>query len=193
MTSQREFVAAIVELLVRCDIDYMLTGSIVASFYGRPRATNDADFVIACRREQLPALLTAVDERGWYASATAGAAAIEDRSMFNVIDPASGWKAHLIVKKDRPFSDEEFARRSAAPVFGPDAPALSAATPEDAILSKLEWAHMSDSDRQFDDAIGVAAAQWATLDHAYLTRWATELGVEEPFRRLRVAASRSSA
>ena len=45
------------------------------------------------------------------------------------------------------------------------------------MLAKLEWGKASSSDRQFDDAIGIAATQDVDID--YLTQWADELGVAE--------------
>ena len=56
--------------------------------------------------------------------------------MFNVIDTASGWKADLIVRKDRPFSEEANSPPAIGAGFlGTPLPVVSA---EDSILSKLE-------------------------------------------------------
>jgi hypothetical protein len=46
----------------------------------------------------------------------------------DVIDAASGWKADLVIRKDRPFSVEEFSRRTPAQVLGVH---VAIATPED--------------------------------------------------------------
>lgn len=51
-------------------------------------------------------------------------------------------------------------------------------------MSKLEWAKISDSDRQFQDAMGVAVVQWNSLDKEYLHKWAQELEVEDLLERL---------
>ena len=56
---------------------------------------------------------------------------------------------------------------------------VSAISPEDAILSKLEWSKESQSERQFHDALGVAVVQWQRLDKAYLRKWAQELSVAD--------------
>ena len=101
--------------------------------------------------------------------------------MFNIIDLDTGWKADLIVRKDRPFSIEEFGRRQVRLFFGRPLPAAS---PEDVILSKLEWDRITPSERQFRDALNVAAVQLANLDQAYLSKWAAELGVAEKLERL---------
>lgn len=52
--------------------------------------------------------------------------------MFNVVDAESGWKADLIIRKLRPFSDVEFSRRQPIDFFGVP---IDVATLEDAIIS----------------------------------------------------------
>ena len=101
--------------------------------------------------------------------------------MFNVIDLTENWKADLIVRKDLPFSVEEFARRQALPLAGRELPVASA---EDVILTKLEWDRITPSDRQLRDALGVAVVQGGRLDVAYLRRWAGEVGVAEKLEAL---------
>ena len=57
-------------------------------------------------------------------------------------------------------------------------------SPEDSILSKLEWSREGASERQFLDALAVARTQGDDLDMAYLRRWAEELGVTTELERL---------
>jgi hypothetical protein len=101
--------------------------------------------------------------------------------MFNVLDPQGGMKADLIILKDRPYEAQAFGRRRRQRVQDVD---LFLISPEDSILSKLEWSKRSGSDRQFRDAVGVAAVQGDGLDVAYLHRWAAELGVDDLLRRV---------
>jgi len=93
-----------------------------------------------------------------------------------IIDLGGGWKADLIICKDRPFSRREFDRRRQIDVKGY---VLSVAAPEDIILSKLEWMKERESDIQYSDALGVAVAQWDKLDIEYRREWARQLGVED--------------
>lgn len=107
------------------------------------------------------------------------------RTMFNVIDFEGGWKADLILRKDRPFSIEEFRRRQPVTLHGHVIPI---ATPEDVILSKLEWDRLTPSEQQRRDALHVAAVQSSRLDRFYLRQWAAVLGVadslDELFRQM---------
>ena len=165
----------------------MVAGSLASSVHGRPRATNDIDLVIDPTADQLSRFLSSLP-RGWYVSTEAAHDALRKRSMFNVVDPSSGWKADLIVRKDRPFSLTEFNRRRKVRVFRRTA---DVATPEDVILSKLEWARDAGSERQYQDAVGVAVVRWDELDRPYLEKWARELGVEEHLARLLKEAASS--
>jgi hypothetical protein len=61
---------------------------------------------------------------------------------------------------------------------------ISIVTPEDAIISKLEWARKSgDSEKQLADAAGVLAMN-KSLDRAYIERWVSDLGVADLWLRL---------
>ena len=184
MTGQREFLEQLVRQLEGHGVAFMIAGSIASSFHGEPRATRDVDLVIDCSRDQLSALLEAVQQLGWYVNPDAAMAAHAERATFNVIDPASGWKADLTVRKTRDFSSCEFERRITAQVFGPDSIPVMVSTPEDTILSKLEWSRDARSEQQYRDALAVAVLGGRQLDRDYLRRWAAELRVSETLERL---------
>lgn len=178
--SQDEFLAQVAGCLETAGIPFMVAGSHGSSYHGQPRATNDVDLVIDPTPEQLDRFLTLLGER-YYISPEAGRDALRRRSLFNIIDFANGWKADLIVRKDRPFSVEEFARRQTGNLYGRPMPVASA---EDVILTKLEWDKLTPSERQLQDALNVAVVQGSRLDEAYLRRWAPALGVAEKLEEL---------
>jgi len=175
MGEQREFLKQLIGLLDAAQIPYMLTGSLGSSFHGRPRATHDVDFVIAPSRSQLQRFLNALGPC-YYVSEEAAMEALRRGSAFNVIDMDTQWKADLRVRQTRPFSLTEFSRRQKASVLGMDVWVVS---PEDAILSKLEWAKESDSRQQVEDVLGILQAQQPNLDEQYLLKWAQDIGVRE--------------
>jgi hypothetical protein len=174
MTSQKEFLERLVSLLEKAGIPYMVAGSMSSSLHGRPRATQDTDVVIDPTEDQLASFLALLGQ-DYYVSRDAALEAFQRRTMFNVIDLARGWKADLILRKDRPFSRREFERRRQIETMGRR---LWVVSPEDTILSKLEWMKGRESDVQYSDALGVAVARWESLDLEYLRKWAGELGVE---------------
>ena len=105
--------------------------------------------------------------------------------MCNVIDTETGWKASLIIRKDRAFSREEFRRRQQAVIGNVE---LFVATAEDTVLAKLEWRSRSGSEQQLRDVVAILAGR--DLDTDYLRRWATELGIGEALREALAAAGR---
>ncbi|OQY07447.1 MAG: hypothetical protein B6I25_01855 [Planctomycetales bacterium 4572_13] len=180
MTGQNAFLERIINALEDANIPYMISGSIGSSFHGQPRATNDADIVIDPTVQQLSVFIESLGPE-YYVSKEAAQQAIQNRSMFNVIDIQLGHKADLIVRKDRPYSQQEFLRKTRANFLGIDTYVLS---PEDSILSKLEWSKGRQSQTQFKDALGVLIAQKDALDFDYLKKWAKELGIEDTLKNL---------
>ena len=180
MTGQQDLLRRLIPRLEQAGIPYMIAGSISSSIHGEARATNDIDIVISPTPGQLDALLASFGDDS-YVSPQADRDALRQRSMFHVIDLESGGKVDLIVCKDRPFSEEEFRRRRTVELAEMT---ISVASPEDTILSKLEWARMGSSERQLRDALGVAAIQWDRLDRDYLRRWAQELGVTDSLEEI---------
>lgn len=170
-----DFLAEIARHLEAAGIPYMVAGSYSSGHHGEPRSTNDVDFVIDPTTAQLENFLAQVEARH-YVSRDAARDALHRRSMFNIINVDHGWKADLIIRKDRPFSVEEFRRRKPGNLYGVHLPIASA---EDVILSKLEWNKITPSERQVKDAFGVIVVQGIKLDRDYLTHWATELGVAD--------------
>jgi hypothetical protein len=108
--------------------------------------------------------------------------------LFNVIDQATGWKIDLIIRKSRPFSQEEFRRRQ--PLMLHDVP-LFIARPEDVIISKLEWAKLAQSRRQIEDAAAILRVRWDALDRSHLEKWIGELGLTDEWKEARRVADLS--
>ncbi len=172
--------AQVITSLDEASIPHMVAGSIASAHHGEARSTQDIDIVIDPDVDRMGMLLARLRSSGLYVGD--GIAALTDRSQFNVIDTSSGWKVDLIIRKDRPFSLEEFRRRQPTAI---GAVVVHLVSPEDSILSKLEWGAASGSERQFADAAAIVAVRGEELDWAYLARWAVELGVAEQVDRLR--------
>ena len=165
---------SVVAALDESGVPFMLTGSLAAAFYGAGRATLDIDLVIDPNPVQLRSLVQRLEGQGAYVSQEAADEALADRSMFNVVDTETGWKADLIVRKRRLYSETEFARRQVADFEGTR---LYVATVEDVILSKLEWAKLGNSARQLEDVSALLRIHAGRLDSPYLERWVAALEV----------------
>lgn len=167
---QFELLRVVVGLLDDAGIAHMVTGSFASTFHGEPRMTRDIDLVIDPSETTIGLFVDSVDRDRFYVGDAAEA--VRRRDMVNVIDNTSGWKVDLIVRKDRPFSEAEFARRVPVQLGGVD---VCIASVEDTILAKLEWASQSGSERQVRDVVAMLRIQ--DPDWEYLNRWADELGV----------------
>jgi hypothetical protein len=163
----------------------MVTGSFASAVHGVPRATHDIDVVIAPTERQLIALLREFPGSEYYAEIEDALQALRYGSQFNVIDQNSVWKIDFIVRKNRPFSKAEFDRRRRVNILGVS---VYAATPEDLLIAKLEWAKMGESERQIRDAAGIIQIQGPLLDIAYVEGWVAELGLQRQWEMARAEA-----
>ena len=177
----------VIDSLERLGIPFMVTGSVAAAAHGAGRATLDVDIVIDATAEQLSSLVASLDSPTVYVSDEAARDAHSHTGMFNVIDTQSGWKADLIIRKPRPFSRTEFARRQPLDLGGVQA---WVATVEDTMIAKLEWARLGGSARQIEDVAALLAVNGTDLDREYLERWIGELGLEREWVAAQAASDR---
>lgn len=171
----------IIAALDQAGIPHMLTGSFASAFYGSPRATQDIDLVIEADAARLQVLVSLLPAESYYVDADAAMEALESETQFNVVDLQSGWKVDLMIRKQRPFSREEFARRVSVQLLGE---ALYVVSAEDLVVAKLEWAGKGGSRRQFEDVASILRIRGAALDVAYVERWVEALGLRDDWREV---------
>ena len=182
-----ELVREVIGQLDRAGIPYMLTGSLASTFHGEPRATRDADIVIDPSPVSLDRLVDSLRAAGFYVDRDAAEDALRERGQFNAIGDAAA-KVDFIIRKDRAFSIEEFGRRRNVELLG--TPGFIASV-EDVILAKLEWAAVTNSDRQLRDVAGMISVSGDSLDTRYLTTWAERLGVAGALQALILEVGRA--
>lgn len=171
--------------LKRAGIEYMLAGSFASAHYSSPRSTQDIDIVISGGPAELKCLIQDLQSKNYYAELEDALEAHRNESMFNVIDRNTGWKIDLIFRKSTTFGQEVFRRRRKIELHGIQ---LYVTSPEDVIISKLEWAKQGASHRQLEDAAAVLAVQGQALDLGYLQKWISELELCEQWDRAREIA-----
>ena len=180
-----EVLCRVTNALEAAEIQYMLVGSVAATYYGYFRNTADIDIVIEAQPQQLQKLVSELSKKDYYAQINDALAAWKQRDMFNVIDTSAGWKVDFIFLKPRAYGREQFRRRKRS-VF--EGLSLFFASPEDIILSKLEWAKMGESARQVEDVARLLQKTTHPLDQGYIENWADELGVTAQWRAARQQA-----
>ena len=181
--SQQELLNRVVGVLKRSAIDYMLTGSLVSSLQGDPRATHDIDLVVELSVGAVQPLLAEFPPPRYYLDEHSVSQAIARRDMFNLLDADTGDKVDFWLLTDDAFDQSRFARKIVENVNGVP---IKVSAPEDTILMKLRWSAQSGgSEKQFGDARSVYELQFPNLDQAYLDLWSKRLGVFDALMRMR--------
>ena len=184
--SQQELLKRVVQVLDDLGIEYMLSGSIVSSLQGEPRATHDIDVVVALERSHVKVLPKAFPPPEYYLREDSILNALKTEGMFNLVAVKTGDKVDFWVRTDQPFDISRFARKYVEKVMGME---IAVSSPEDTILMKLSWAHESGgSEKHFTDALRVYEVQYGQLDIDYLEEWASKLGFEPLYKKVQQEA-----
>ena len=111
--------------------------------------------------------------------------AIRYQSSFNIIHSEMLFKVDIFILKERPFDCQVLSRRVQKTVSADTSQKIFFASPEDVILSKLEWYKMGRevSDRQWNDVLGILKVQGTHLDMSYLNKWAKGLGISDLLKK----------
>jgi len=117
--SQQALLRRIVEALDGAGIPYMLTGSLVSSLQGEPRATHDIDFVVDIMAGAVARVTQALSAPEVCLDEHAVGDATRRRTVFNLIDTSSGDKADFWLRSaGRPRQAEAHASARRLPQAG---------------------------------------------------------------------------
>ena len=184
--SQQELLRRVIQALDDAGIEYMVTGSVASSLQGEPRSTHDIDLVAAMERAAAGKLAKAFPPPDFHLDEESIVDAINNQSMFNLIDVTTGDKVDFWILTNAPFDRSRFSRKYVEEVMGMR---IAVSSPEDTILAKLRWAKLSGgSEKQFTDALRVYEVQFETLGMDYLQSWAKKLGVDPLLQKLQEEA-----
>lgn len=175
MLSELDVLKEVTARLDTANIEYMLTGSMALNCYAEPRMTRDIDIVVALGAGDAVRIRKAFGS-DYYLPAEELERAIASAGMFNIVHLESVIKVDFIVRKNEPYRETEFARRSAFELPGFR---VWITSKEDLVLSKLLWAKDSGSELQMRDVRNLLATG---ADMAYLNDWAKRLGVADAFK-----------
>jgi len=165
-------------------IRHMLVGSFASSLHGLARFTQDADLIVDLHPSQLDAFAQAFAS-DFYVDRGLIQQALKQGTSFNIIHFESSFKVDFFVLSGRNFSREEFSRRTLRRVDPHSEFEAYVQTPEDAVLSKLDWYRQGGqiSENQWRDVLGMLRQQAGRLDLVYLRKWAGELGLADLLER----------
>ena len=159
-------------------IPYAVGGSLASSVHGVMRSTLDVDIVADMHPEHIQPLVAALSKE-FYADDEMMKDAIERQSSFNLIHYETAFKVDIFRPKPRAFDQMQLERRRTAVIATDPEQSVYVTSPEDVILSKLEWYRLGGevSDRQWRDVAGVLKTREGELDLNYLRTWAKELKI----------------
>ncbi len=177
MLSELDLLLDVARRLEEVSLGYMLTGSMALNHYAQPRMTRDIDFVIALLIQDLETLPRIFGDE-FYFSPEAAREAVLNQSCFNVIHNESLIKIDFMIRKREDYRLVEFERRQRIEVAGHP---LWIVSKEDLILSKLDWARESQSERQLSDVENLLATG---ADMEYLKTWSQKLNLTDMLTRV---------
>ncbi|WP_395745087.1 hypothetical protein [Prosthecobacter sp.] len=175
---------AAANVLDELGVRWFLGGSLASSVHGIPRATFDADIMADLLPSHVRPLIKLLGDE-WYADEGDIMDALKQRSSFNLIHFATAMKVDVFVPKARRFDGGEFARSRRMPVAEGSSTEASVCCAEDIVVAKLEWYRLGgeDSERQWQDVLGVLRLNSERLDTQLLQQSAEEVGVSDLLRK----------
>lgn len=173
--TQLEILLLVARELNQLRINYMLTGAYAVSFYGKPRTTHDIDLNVEVSLSDVERVCKAFED-SFYVSKEMIEDAIKHQLMFNLIHNETQTKVDFWIVKETEFDKERFGRRIKAEIHG--VPAFMP-TAEDLIITKLDWYKQSDTQKHYDDVVGIFEIQKGKLDVDYIKKWAKQFTFED--------------
>ncbi|MBU2446235.1 MAG: hypothetical protein KJ666_11805 [Bacteroidetes bacterium] len=179
---RNEIVAAlepVIKSLNDLDILYYIGGSVASSAFGIARATLDVDLILQMGSYHITPLITKLKNE-YYIDEEMINDAIRTESSFNLIHLETMLKIDVFISKNQPYPQKALERKIQDKLEDdPNTIDIYLCSPEDVILSKLEWYKSGGekSERQWLDVLGVIKVQGDILDKSYLKMWAKELSV----------------
>jgi hypothetical protein len=179
-----EALQPVADALTSLGVGYYIGGSAASSVHGFARSTLGIDIVADIRREHVDRLVSRLAST-YYVDAGMIRQAIDTSQSISLIHLATMYKIDVFVMRNRPFDRLASTRAKPHPLSEASSRQFPMASPEDVILSKLEWYRAGGevSERQWRDVIGVMRVQREVLNRDYLGRWAAELNVADLLHR----------
>jgi hypothetical protein len=171
----------VMDALEALGVQYMLVGSFSSNFYGVPRATADADFVVQLGQVSVSDIAAPLRPR----------LALDPQSRFETVTGTTRYifraaetpfEVELFLLSDDLFDQERFSRRFRTKLLGRD---TFLPTAEDVIIMKLLWSRRGERAKDLEDARNVIFVQREALDWDYIHRWCDQHGTRELLDKIR--------
>jgi len=179
--SEDDATIAVIDALESLAIPYMLVGSLSSNFYGIPRATQDADFVIHLQASSIAALGRHLGS-GFHLDPQISfeTATMTRRHLIQV--QGSEFKIELFLLSDDPHDQLRFQRRRRLEFLDRQ---TWIPTAEDVVIMKLRWAVEGQRSKDLDDVRNVIAVQGDRIDWEYVYPWCDQHGTRRQLDEIR--------
>jgi hypothetical protein len=175
-----EIVSAVAGALNQLGIPYMLVGSFSSNYYGLPRSTKDADFVVQIEHQLLnpfAALLGPdfdLDRQMSFETITS-------TMRYRLRHTRSAFLIELFELSSDPHDQMRFSRQKRTQFLDSE---VFVPTAEDVIITKLRWSKHGQRAKDVDDVKNVLRVQAGSLDLPYIRDWCDRHGTRNLFERL---------
>lgn len=172
-------VAAVVDALEACQIEYMIVGAFSSNAYSIGRSTKDADFVVSLQGVQLPELMQRLggdfrlDPQLQFETLTGSV-----RNIIRYLPTKFEIELFRLNQKDEHHL-ERFRRRRRQ-LLRPINREVWIPTAEDVVIQKLRWQRRKD----LDDVVQVLGVSGAHMNWGYLTAWTQKHGTHALLQEL---------
>lgn len=177
MSPEASLMVRMADALSACNVSYMLAGSFSSNYYGIPRSTKDADFVVELRGGVGVDFMARLGD-DFEADPQLSFETNTGTYRQIILHKESPFKVELFLLSSDPHDQARFRRRVSVEAFSRQ---LWLPTAEDVIVMKLRWARARDK----DDVRAVIGVQAGKLDWSYIERWCEQHGTKERLEEVR--------
>lgn len=177
MNPQASITIQVVDALEKSDAAYMLVGSFSSNFYGVPRSTKDADFVVQFQNKIGPEFIRLLGD-DFEAEAQLSFETNTGTYKQEIRHKQKSFKIEIFILSADAHDQARFARKRQVELFDRK---IWLPSPEDVVVTKLRWARGKD----YDDIREVMSVQRGKLDWNYIEEWCKRLGKSAKLEELR--------
>lgn len=180
-----QFLEIIIKGLETCGVRYAIGGSIASSHYGEPRSTLDVDIAIHLTHEQTDAFIQFFSNKGLYIFPESVEKAARQGGDFQIIDGNTAFKTDFYATKPSMTPQQQrIFDRAQQRIYDEAGHSAFFMSPEDVILTKLEWYMLGKSDKHLHDIGGIIKTQQKRLDYAYIEAHVDEISARAVWEKL---------
>ncbi|MEW6039901.1 MAG: hypothetical protein AB1633_00070 [Elusimicrobiota bacterium] len=179
MTEELEVLKIVTERLNKENIVYMISGSIALNLYTSPRMTRDIDIVVDLKDADIDRFIK-IFQKDFYVDKEMIYEAKRQTGMFNLIHNEYVVKIDFIIKKTSEYQETAFLRKKNISIENSPMWFIS---PEDLVISKLNWARDSYSEMQLKDVRNLLQTM-DNIDFQYIEKWVEKLNLIEIYQKI---------